>query len=184
MFLGARGAQAGADLVEVSVRVAGMADEFPGLAIGGGDGVEQGTEGGGDIGRARGKDAEGAGGRGEAGCPHAEQEAAMFGAKGNDGKATQARCFGCGAQSPGGFERIADRRNAAGAGGLEERAEDSGEKVGVLVGIDVGDAEPSGLETADLRGGFGGDLVGTDTAGEEVADEGGQSRAQLTAGGD
>ncbi len=66
MFLGAGGAEAGADLVEVGVGIAGVADEFPGLAGVVGDGGEEVAEGAFDVGGAGGEDADGAAGGGEA----------------------------------------------------------------------------------------------------------------------
>jgi hypothetical protein len=51
--------------------------------------------------------------------------------------------------------------------------------MGVLVGIDVGDAEACILEAAHLGGGFGGDFCGVDAEGEEVADKVGEGGAQL-----
>ena len=65
-------------------------------------------------------------------------------------------------------------------GGGQERAQDSGEEVGVLVRVDVGDAEAGVLQAADLSGGFGGDFRGADAEGEEIADEAQRGKAERT----
>jgi hypothetical protein len=176
VFMGAGGTEAGGDLVESGVGVAGMADEFP-------DGWarrhrrEEGTEGsvnGVGTGDPGGENTDGAGGSGEAGVADEALEGSMLGLEGHDSEAAQAAGCGSSAEGPGGLEGIADGGDLAGLGGAEERAEDAGEEVSVLVGVDVGDVEASVLEAADLRGGFGGDFLGADAEGEEVADEGGQ----------
>lgn len=107
----------------------------------------------------------------------------MLGFEDGDGEAAEAAGSFGGAESPGGFEGIADGGDLAGLGGGEEGAQDSGEEVGVLMRVDVGDAEAGGLEAADLGGGFGFDFGGADAEGEEVANEGGQSWTEgLTVG--
>lgn len=66
VFVGAGGAEAGADLIEVLVRVAGVADEFPrGVGHIGGQSGEQAAEGLRDVEGASGEDADGAAGGGE-----------------------------------------------------------------------------------------------------------------------
>jgi hypothetical protein len=185
VFEGAGGAEAGADLGEVGVEVAGVADEFPDRtwAGSGRDGGEEGAKGAWDIASAGGEDSQGAVGSGESSVAGEAEEGAVLGVEGDDGEAAEQRSMVGGAERPGGFEGIADGGDSAGAGGLEEGAEDAGEEVGVLVGIDMGDAKAGSLEASDLGGGFGGDFFGADAEGEEVADEVSEGRPQLAAGG-
>lgn len=106
----------------------------------------------------------------------------MLSAEGDDSGTAKERTAGCGAKRPGGLEGIADGWDTAGARGHKERAEDAGEEVGVLVGIDVGDGEAGGLKAANLGGGLGGDVFGADAEGEEVANKVGEGRPQLAVG--
>jgi hypothetical protein len=187
VFVGAGGAEAGADRVEVGVGVARVADEFPnGLrCCWRRHGLEECAESGAygiGPGGAGGEDANRPGGSGEACGTDTAEEAAVLGAEGHDGGTAKERRSGCGAKRPGGFEGIADGWDSAGAGGHEERAKDAGEKVRVLVGVDVGDVEPGGLEASDLRDGFRGDVFRADAAGEEIADKVGEGGPQLAAG--
>ena len=112
----------------------------------------------------------------------------MLGAEGDDGEAAETAGAFCRAQSPGGFEGVADGWDAAGESRIEEGSEDSREEVGVLVRIDMGDTEAGVLEAADLGSGFGGDFRCANAEGEEVADEGGKGwperRAVGAEGGD
>ena len=55
--------------------------------------------------------------------------------------------------------------------------------MGVLVRVDVGDAEARVLQPAELGGGFGGDFDGADAEGEEVADERDEAGAERLAVG-
>jgi len=112
----------------------------------------------------------------------------MFGAKGNDGEAAKRgdaciRTVGR-AKSPPGFERIADRRNAAGCRRPEERPQDSGKKVGVLVRVDVRDAEAGVSDAADLGRGFRSDFFRPDAESEEVAHEGSEGRPEFAIAAD
>ncbi len=76
---------------------------------------------------------------------------------------------GGGAHGPGRLEGIAHGANSGGAGGAEHGAQHGRKHVGVLVGVDVREAQAPALEPTDLRGGFGLDLGGADAAGEEAA---------------
>jgi len=66
VFLGAGGAEAGADLVEVGIGIAGMADEFPCLPVVVGYGGEEAAQSFLDVEGSGGEDAAGAAGGGEA----------------------------------------------------------------------------------------------------------------------
>jgi hypothetical protein len=90
VFLGARGAESGADLVEVGVGIAGVADEFPGLAGVVGDGGEEGAQGFLDVEVAGGEDADGAAGGGEACGADGSLEGSVLGAEGDDSEAAEA----------------------------------------------------------------------------------------------
>lgn len=180
VLVGAGGAEAGADLVEGRVGIAGVADEFPGLREVGGHGDEQGAEGFRNVEAAGGENADGAAGGGEAGGADSALEGSMLGLQSDDGEAAQAggRSFG-GAEGPVGLEGVADGGDLAGAGGGEKRAQDAGEEMRVFVRVDVGDAEACGLQTADLGRGFGDDFVGVNAEGDEVTDEVAQGVAQF-----
>jgi len=60
----------------------------------------------------------------------------------------------CCGNAPCRLERIADGVNAAGARGVEDRAKHLREHVGVLVGVDVGEGDATGLQELDLGAGF------------------------------
>ena len=89
MFLGAGGAEAGADLIEVGIGIAGVADEFPCLAGVAGDGGEEVAESLLDVGGTGGEDADGAAGGGEAGCADGSLEGPVLGAESYDGEAAE-----------------------------------------------------------------------------------------------
>jgi len=91
-----------------------------------------------------------------------------------NGEAAEAAGAFCGAEGPGGFEGIADGGDFTGAGSGEQGSQDSGEEVGVLVRVDVGDAEAGGLQAADLGSGLGDNFRCANTEGEEVGDEAGE----------
>ena len=59
-----------------------------------------------------------------------------------------------GADAPGRLEGIADCANAGRPGSPEHRTQHPGEHVGVLVGVDVGQAHAAALEVRDLCGSF------------------------------
>jgi hypothetical protein len=90
MLVGSGGAEAGADLIEVGVRIAGVTDEFPDVVLTGLRlGRENGAESGGDVfrsGGAGGEHSDSAGGRPEAGFADEALEGAMLGAEGDDGE--------------------------------------------------------------------------------------------------
>lgn len=177
VFVGTGGAEAGTDLIESGVGITGMADEFPdGAGVRrrrGEEGEKSGADGVGASGSGS-EDADGAGGGHEAGCADEALEGSVLEVEGGDGEAAEAAGVGGGAEGPGGLEGVANGGDGAGLGGVEERAEDAGEQVGVLVSVDVGDAEASVLKTANLGGGFGSDLFRADAKGEEIADEAGE----------
>jgi hypothetical protein len=174
VFLGAGGAETGADLIEVGVRITGMAYEFPG---GGGVGWhrrQQAAEGLVDVRGSGGEDTDGAAGGGEPGGEDRTLEGSVLGLEGDDRETAEGRDAFGGAEGPGRLERIADGWDAAGASGAEERTQDSWKKVRVLVRIDVGDVQTGALQAADLGGSFRDDFRGADAESEEVADEGSQ----------
>jgi hypothetical protein len=205
MLVGAGGAETGADLFEGGIRIAGVADEFvdhicicdgdiggAGRRRGGlrlrssiGQGGEEGAEGGGDIVEAGGpgsKDTDGALGGGDSGGTDETLKGSTLRGEGNDGEAAEARGMRRGAEGPGRLKGITDRGDLAGVGGAEQRGEDTGEEVGVLMRVDVGDAEAGSLEAADLGGGFGFDFGGADAAGMEIKGEAGEAGSELAAG--
>jgi hypothetical protein len=108
----------------------------------------------------------------------------MLGLQGDDGCAAEEGCgAACHAESPVGFEGVADSRDLTCLSGPKQRAQDSGKEVGVFVRVDVGDGDAGGLKSADLGGGFGDDFLGADAEGEEVADEVGECVAEGSAVG-
>ena len=106
----------------------------------------------------------------------------MLGLEGDDGEAAEGggRSAG-GAEGPVRLEGIADRGDLGCLGGGEQRAEDAGEEVSVLVRVDVGDPKAGGLEAAYLCRRFGGDFGWADAAHEEIADEVGEGVAKSAA---
>src|SRR6202048_5191458 len=90
------------------------------------------------------------------------------------------RSAGSGANAPCRLEGIAYGPDAAGARGAEDGAQYAGEHVRVLVGVDVGEIDATGLKGLDLGEGFGFDFVcmefAADQAEEEIS-EGGMKSA-------
>ena len=177
MLGGAGVAEAGADLGEVRVGIAGMADELPD-SVGLGHGGEQAAEGGGRVRDAGGEDADGTFGGGEAGSADEAAEVSAMHVERGDGEVAETGCGGRGAAGPGWLKGVANGGDATGAGGAEQRSQDPGKDVGVLVGVDVGDTEAGSLEAANLRSGFGFDFGGADAAGVEVDGEAAEAGAQ------
>src|ERR1035438_7328796 len=147
----ARGAEAGADFIEIGIVVAGVRDEFP---CAGGELAEQGAGSGGveDSGADYG---DGPVGGGEAFFCDDSAAGGLQLAEDVDLGGAGPRGAGCGADGPYRFEGIADGADSGGTGGAEHGAQDCWKHVGVFVGVDVGEAQAAGLEQGDLRGGFG-----------------------------
>lgn len=184
MLLGAGFAKAGADAVEMLVRVTGVDDELPDrVGLIPWKGGKQGAEGCGDVGGASSEDADGSLGGGEAGNADEAMKGGPMQAECSDGEAAQGRGAGSGASSPAGLKGIADGSDLAGAGGAEERAQDARKKMGVLVGVDVRDAEAGGLEAADLRGSFGLDFSVANAAAVEIGGEAAETGTERMAVG-
>ncbi len=118
-------------------------------------------------GHAGGQDADGAVGGGEAGGADEAAEGGVVQVERGDGDVAEEGSGGRGAARPGRFKGIADGGDAAGAGSAEQRVEDAGKDVGVLVRVDMRNAEAGGLEAANLRSGFGFDFCGADAAAYE-----------------
>ena len=152
------GAEAGGELVEVVVVVAGVDDEFPGAMVG--EGGERFGEGlGGEV--SGGGDGDGAVGGADllVGAAHLVEEvgAEVVAEEFEDEAAgTGAVVEG---EGPAGFEGVADGSDAGALGDVEEGTGDGGEDVGVLVGVEVGDVDAGALELLDLGGGFAQDVV-------------------------
>ena len=72
-----------------------------------------------------------------------------------DFRSANQRSSGRGAEAPGWLKGVAHAADSGGLGGPQHRPEHSGKHVGVLVRIDVGERDASGLKQGDLRGGFG-----------------------------
>jgi hypothetical protein len=150
-------------------------DEFESAFGHGGDkGVHDG-----ELKCAGGEDADGAFGGDETFLSDDAAKARFETAEKKDFSTTSFRCGDCGVDTPEGFEGIADGTDSGGTGGAEHRAQDKGEHVHVLVGVNVGEAEAVTLEKGNLRGGFSLDFGGANARGvetfQEVADGGVES---------
>jgi len=178
----AMAAETGGDAVEVGVAVAGVADEFPDV-VGVGEGFQ-------DFGQRRlgevagGGDAEAASGgedcsRGDLGLM---LEGAFEAAEEVDLQATDAGAMVEG-EAPGALEGVADGGDVEALGDAEEWAGDLREKVGVLVGVEVGDADAGGEELLDLGFGFAFDVLFLDAAEDEGAEEVDQTWAEVGGAG-
>jgi hypothetical protein len=176
----ALGAEAGGDGVEFAVIVAGMADKLP-------DAVGHVSEellerGGGEI--AGGGDADGAVGGADRGGAYLAVvvETGAEAAEQLDLKAAEASAVAEG-EAPGVLEGIANGADGVGFGDAQERARDPGEEVGVLVGVEVGDANAGALELVELGKGFALDLGLADLAAEEGLEEIEEGGAEASAVG-
>jgi len=175
----ARGAQAGAHLVEVGVVIAGMRDQFP---CAGGKLLDERADGGGVECSSAG-DADGPIRGGEA---LFRDDAAAGGVQAAQdiylGNAHQGRAVG-GADGPRGLKGIADGMDACRTGRAQHRAEYCGKHVRVLVGVDMRESEAFGLKQADLRRDFGFNFGRTDSACKEAQQERGQSGLETAGSG-
>ncbi len=76
------------------------------------------------------------------------------------------------------LEGVAEGIDSAALGDVQDRAGDGWEDVGVFVGVDVGDVDAGALKALDLRGGFAGEVVGTDGVAEGGLGEVGEGGAE------